>query len=206
MTSFADDTSHARVLFVAAAGPRRGYGPLVRCISFAHALGVRPLMAVQGGRSVLETALVLGADVVPDATPRAIDALQPDVVIVDEPVEAKARPWIAAARRAGALVVTFRALRLVDETADSAADARMTRTPRGRGVRIELDADLRLKLAAAVADAIMTAEPDADVRITSAVVSPRPTEPDVFGLAAPVRIIEAAAAASAKASAPNFLS
>ena len=28
----------ARVLFVAAAGPRRGYGHLVRCISFARAL------------------------------------------------------------------------------------------------------------------------------------------------------------------------
>ena len=52
----APDRCDARVLFVAAAGPRRGYGHLVRCVSFARALGVRPLLAVRGSRRVVDTA------------------------------------------------------------------------------------------------------------------------------------------------------
>ena len=45
MTSCAD----LRVLFRAPAGPRRGFGHLVRCRSLARALGVRPLIALRGG-------------------------------------------------------------------------------------------------------------------------------------------------------------
>ena len=46
MTSCGD----LRILFRAAAGPRRGFGHLVRCRSLARALGVRPLVALRGGQ------------------------------------------------------------------------------------------------------------------------------------------------------------
>ena len=47
MTSCGD----LRILFRAPAGPRRGFGHLVRCRSLARALGVRPLIALRGGRA-----------------------------------------------------------------------------------------------------------------------------------------------------------
>ena len=121
----------ARVMFVAAAGPRRGFGHLVRCISFARALGVRPLIAVRGSRRVIETALALGADLLPDAGPRVIRAMRPDVVIVDDPVERTARRWISAARRAGALVVSVHDLGIGCREADVVIDGSITRARRG---------------------------------------------------------------------------
>jgi spore coat polysaccharide biosynthesis predicted glycosyltransferase SpsG len=121
----------ARVMFVAAAGPRRGYGHLVRCVSFARALGVRPLIAIRGSRRVIETALALGADVLPDAGPRVIRAMRPDVVIVDDPVERTARRWMAAARRAGALVVSVHDLGIGCREADVVIDGSITRARRG---------------------------------------------------------------------------
>ncbi len=70
MTASAD----LRVLFRAAAGPRRGFGHLVRCRSLGRALGVRPLVSVRGGRLAEHTAIALGCDVVRGGAPRAIDA------------------------------------------------------------------------------------------------------------------------------------
>ena len=172
MRSSVEYARQARIVFVAAAGPRWGYGHLVRCISFAHALGVRPLMIVRGEKCVVETALALGADVVPNATPATLEAFCPDVVIVDDPVEAKSQRWIAAARRSGALVVTVRDRATESRAASLAAARGVTRAPRRRYVRIELDRRLRLKLAAAIADAIAVAEPDAKVRITGGFVAP----------------------------------
>jgi UDP-2,4-diacetamido-2,4,6-trideoxy-beta-L-altropyranose hydrolase len=122
----------ARVLFVAAAGPRRGYGHLVRCISVARALGVRPLLAVRGSQRVKETALALGADVLPDASPKVIRALCPDIVIVDDPIAREARRWMTAARRAGALVVSVHDLGIGCRESDLVIDGSITRSRRGR--------------------------------------------------------------------------
>jgi spore coat polysaccharide biosynthesis predicted glycosyltransferase SpsG len=127
-----------RVLFVAAAGPRRGYGHLVRCVSFARALGVRPLLAVRGGRRIEETALALGADVLPAATPRVIRALRPDVVIVDDPVAPAASRWMLSARRAGALVVSVHDLGIGCRESDLLIDGSVTRTKPATGGRPSL--------------------------------------------------------------------
>jgi spore coat polysaccharide biosynthesis predicted glycosyltransferase SpsG len=218
--------TEARVLFVAAAGPRRGFGHLVRCISFARALGVRPLIAVRGNQRVVETALALGADVIPDATPRTVRALRPDVVIVDDPIENTARAWIAAARRADALVVTVHDLGIGCRESDVVIDGSITRTKggrrgsasllgsrfavldpslrtmarerrlavHGRRVLIALGGGPRLRLASAIADAVVAAEPNAEVRIAGGfVVAPRPAASNVVwigaarGLAAELR-------------------
>ena len=98
--------AETRVLFVASAGPRRGNGQFAQYVSIARALGVRPLVAVPGTRSAAEVALTLGVDVIPEATPAVIDALQADVVVVDDAVAAQVGGWIIAAQRRGALVVT----------------------------------------------------------------------------------------------------
>src|SRR5512147_396782 len=98
MTSFAE----MRVVFRAAAGPRRGFGHLVRCLSLARALGVRPLLSLRGDASARETALALGADLLADDGMGVLLALQPDVVVIDDPIAADARRWMAAARRIGA--------------------------------------------------------------------------------------------------------
>ena len=213
MTSSAD----ARVLFVAAAGPRRGFGHLVRCLSFARALGVRPLIAIAGTPRVVDTALALGADVVPAARPRVVQALRPDVVIIDDPVAKRARVWIAAARRAGALVVTVHDLGIGCRESDLVIDGSVTRAkagPRGsasltgsryavldprvaaaaaerrepaqgRRVVIALGGGPRLRLAGAIAEAIVAAEPNAEVRIASGfVVAPRPASSNVVWIGA----------------------
>jgi D-arabinose 1-dehydrogenase-like Zn-dependent alcohol dehydrogenase len=145
MTSLAE----ARVLFVAAAGPRRGFGHLVRCVSFARALGVRPLVAVTGARDTAEAALALGADVIADASPLLIGSLRPDVVIVDDPIPSKARPWVDAARRAGALHMTVH-----DDL--------------GNGVLIAVGGNDQNDEAVAIAEAIVAAHPDAEVKFDGA--------------------------------------
>lgn len=148
MTSFAD----ARVLFVAAAGPRRGFGHLVRCVSFARALGVRPLVAVSGNMAAAEAALALGADVIVDASPLVVNSLRPDVVIVDDPIPMQARRWVDAARRVNALTVSVH-----DDL--------------GNRVLIALGGDAKNESAAAVAEALVAAHPFAEVKFDGAQVA-----------------------------------
>jgi hypothetical protein len=128
MMSLADN----RVLFVATAGSRRGTGYVARCLSIARALGVRPLVAVPGPRSAADLALALGADVIADATPAVINALQSDLVVVDDPEAAQMGGWIIAAQRAGALVVTSEDLGLQTPTHSEARHSRPTFVSEGR--------------------------------------------------------------------------
>jgi hypothetical protein len=97
--------AEARVLFVAAAGPRRGLPHLVQYLLLARAHGMRPLVAVPGPQHEAETALALGADVIAQATPAVIDTMQPDVIIVDDAVAAQTGSWIIAGQRVGALIL-----------------------------------------------------------------------------------------------------
>lgn len=129
-------SAELRILFRCPAGPRRGFGHLVRCLSLAKALDVRPLVAVRGSRRVAETALVLGGDVVSDATPQVIGRMKIDVLVIDDPIEAQAREWVDAARAAGALVVTIHDLGIGCREGDLVIDGSVARTARaGRGRR-----------------------------------------------------------------------
>jgi UDP-2,4-diacetamido-2,4,6-trideoxy-beta-L-altropyranose hydrolase len=128
MTSCAD----LRIVFRAPAGPRRGYGHLVRCRSLARALGVRPLVALRGGRRVVETAIALGCDVIAGSAPRVLRRLSPDVLIVDDPIAADARRWMRAARRVGCLVVSIHDLGLGCLDADLVIDGSVTKNARAR--------------------------------------------------------------------------
>ena len=119
-----------KVLFRAAAGPRRGFGHLVRCLSLARAMNVRPLLSVRGGEAVTDAALALGGDVLADSSVRVISKLRPDVVVVDDPIRTSARSWIRAARRAGAIVVTVHDLGIGCTDADLVIDGSVTRRAR----------------------------------------------------------------------------
>lgn len=182
-----------RVLFLAAAGARRGFGHLVRCRSLARAMGVRPLLAIRGGQRVVETALALGCDVLPGAGVGVVARIQPDVLVVDDPVARKAAQWIAAGRRTGCLVVSIHDLGLGCLDADLVVDGSVARTARAADgvtlagtkfavldptlkqlpdrprlntrVLISLGGGPRARRAAAIADAIARVQPDAVIRV-----------------------------------------
>jgi spore coat polysaccharide biosynthesis predicted glycosyltransferase SpsG len=189
MTSCAD----LRILFRAAAGPRRGFGHLVRCRSLARALDVRPLIALRGGPRVAETAIALGCDVVKGSAAKVLASLKPDVLIVDDPIAADARKWMKAARSAGALVVSIHDLGLGCLDADLVIDGSITKNARARNgltlagpkyavldpslledaaperdsysVLVALGGGPRAELANDIAEAIVQANPQARVRI-----------------------------------------
>jgi spore coat polysaccharide biosynthesis predicted glycosyltransferase SpsG len=131
-------SSTFRVLFRVAAGPRLGFGHLVRSLSLARAMGVRPLLCLRGPQLVVDTALSLGADVVAGGGLGAIRALRPDVVVIDDPVAKTARPWIAAARRFGAVVVTIHDLGIGCPDGDVVIDGSVTKNVRPDNRRMTL--------------------------------------------------------------------
>jgi spore coat polysaccharide biosynthesis predicted glycosyltransferase SpsG len=111
-----------RVLFRAPAGPRRGFGHLLRCRSLARALGVRPLVAIRGGHRVRAAARALGCDVIEGAPAAVLARVAPHVVVVDDPIASDARRWISCARRAGCRVVTVHDLGLGAQDGDLVVD------------------------------------------------------------------------------------
>jgi spore coat polysaccharide biosynthesis predicted glycosyltransferase SpsG len=133
MTASAD----LRVLFRAPAGPRRGFGHLVRCRSLARALGVRPLIAIRGGQRVRAAARSLGCDVIDGPAAAVIARVAPHVVIVDDPIASDARRWIACARRAGCRVVTVHDLALGACEGDLVVDGSIVKAARVRGGRLQ---------------------------------------------------------------------
>jgi spore coat polysaccharide biosynthesis predicted glycosyltransferase SpsG len=132
MSPASSSCADLRILFRAPAGARRGFGHLVRCRSLARALGVRPLISLRGDAAVEETALALGCDVVRGGPVTLLESLAPDVLVVDDPVTANAKRWIAAGRRAGCLVVSVHDLGLGCLDADLVIDGSVTLNARAR--------------------------------------------------------------------------
>ena len=120
-------SAELRVLFRAPAGPRRGFGHLVRCRSLARALGVRPLIAIRGGQRARVAARALGCDVIEGSAAAVIARVAPQVVVVDDPIASIARRWIACARRFGCRVVTVHDLGLGAREGDLVVDGSIVR-------------------------------------------------------------------------------
>ena len=80
-----------------AAGPRLGYGHLMRARALAQHLAMQVSLSVRGGRAAVRTARSMGLELTDD--PGAID--RADLLVVDDPSLKHGRPWIARARRAG---------------------------------------------------------------------------------------------------------
>ncbi len=96
---------HVAVVFRVAAGPRLGFGHLVRCRAIARALGVEPCVSIRGTAATRRAGQRLGLRVVTGGR-GVLDREDPQVLVVDDPSAAAARPWVAAARRRGVAVVS----------------------------------------------------------------------------------------------------
>jgi spore coat polysaccharide biosynthesis predicted glycosyltransferase SpsG len=94
-----------RPIFRVAAGPRLGFGHLVRASRLARALGCADAhVSLRGPAQIRRTAAALGLTPVAGTAAELFGSF-PDVLIVDDPSSAAARPWARAARRLGIPVV-----------------------------------------------------------------------------------------------------
>lgn len=94
------------VLFRAAAGPRIGFGHLMRCRSLARALGARLVVSLRGSDSTRERAASLGASLVAVPDDMALANLGASLVVIDDPSQVAAARWLTRARRAGVPVAS----------------------------------------------------------------------------------------------------
>lgn len=95
------------VIFRVAAGPRLGFGHLVRATRLAGALGVRPLVSCRGRAHARGVAESLGCQLVDGPPSSVLAARRPGLVIVDDPSGRHAARWCAAAKRAGTPVASI---------------------------------------------------------------------------------------------------
>jgi spore coat polysaccharide biosynthesis predicted glycosyltransferase SpsG len=101
-----------RVLFRVAAGPRTGFGHLVRALSLAEAMGVEPALSIRGAAAAA-TARTLGARVLNGRRPSdVIDRVQPDLLVIDDREAGATAGWRRTARRMGVPVLSIHDLGL----------------------------------------------------------------------------------------------
>lgn len=86
------------VLFAAAAGAGIGFGHLVRCGVLAEALDTPRHLVLRGAESALDRALRFGWHV--HRGRAVVDALMPDLIVVDDPSPTHRERWIRLARTA----------------------------------------------------------------------------------------------------------
>jgi spore coat polysaccharide biosynthesis predicted glycosyltransferase SpsG len=109
------------VAFRVAAGPRIGFGHLVRALHLAEALGVPARVSIRGIRDAAETARRLGATLLP-AMPEAAIGAGLGLLVIDDPSGTASRPWLRAARRAGVPVASIHDVGIAPLTSDLAVD------------------------------------------------------------------------------------
>jgi len=114
----------ARFLFRAAAGPRIGFGHLMRCRAMARALAVRPCVSMRGGAGARHTAGALGFDLAD-----RLELAGVDVAIVDDPSPRHAEAWLMRARRAGIATATIHDLGVGSPMADLVVDGHVSTQP-----------------------------------------------------------------------------
>jgi hypothetical protein len=95
------DRSSLGPLFRVAAGPRVGFGHLVRCRSIARALGIELMVSVRGTPRTQQIARSLAGALIKSA---GVGALRPahDLLVLDDPSARHAQPWL---RRAHQLMI-----------------------------------------------------------------------------------------------------
>jgi spore coat polysaccharide biosynthesis predicted glycosyltransferase SpsG len=128
------DSRPLHALFRVTAGPRTGFGHLVRAISLAQALGVEPLVSICGPQSAARAARRLGARVVSRGAATALLArTRPDLLVIDDRVSGATLRWRRAARRLGLPIVSIHDLGLGVGDADLIVDGSVGATLPGYG-------------------------------------------------------------------------
>ena len=125
------------VLFRAPAGPRRGFGHLLRCRALARAIGVRPVVALRATAATRRAAERLGVTVITGSASATLRRTRARLLVVDDPVAAAASRWIATARRLGCRVASIHDLGLGCLDGDLVIDGSVTgraRVERRRGL------------------------------------------------------------------------
>jgi spore coat polysaccharide biosynthesis predicted glycosyltransferase SpsG len=120
-------TDHANVIFRVAAGPRCGFGHLVRCRSLARALGVEPRVSVRGTAATRAIASSFGWTVVDVDSDARLEAARPALLVVDDPSAPATTEWVQRARRLGVPVATIHDLGRDYSSADLIVDGSITR-------------------------------------------------------------------------------
>jgi len=95
-----------RVLFRVAAGPRIGYGHLVRATVLAQVMGTAAVVSLRGNADAGGTARRLGCRMMAGSARTLLSTFQPDVVVIDDPSGIAATAWCRAARFAGVPVAS----------------------------------------------------------------------------------------------------
>ena len=91
-----------RALFRVAAGPRIGFGHLVRARVLSRALGIdRPVVSLRGRHAPRKSALTLRMHPIAGPAADVMARLRPEILVIDDPSAAAARVWCETARRAG---------------------------------------------------------------------------------------------------------
>jgi spore coat polysaccharide biosynthesis predicted glycosyltransferase SpsG len=114
-------TTPVNVLFRVAAGPRLGFGHLVRCGVLADELGVAPLLSLRGSEATARRARSLGWALT-GSTVRTLGVHRLDLIVVDDPSAAHARPWVERARQLGIAVASIHDLGIALVDADLTID------------------------------------------------------------------------------------
>jgi len=108
-----------RIVFRVAAGPRLGFGHLMRARALARALGVRPVVSLRGGEPARRAAKRAGCLVLPSGADPVASA---DLLVVDDPSPTEAQAWVRRARRLGVLSVGIQDAGASDCGADLVVD------------------------------------------------------------------------------------
>jgi UDP-2,4-diacetamido-2,4,6-trideoxy-beta-L-altropyranose hydrolase len=114
-----------RVLFRVAAGPRIGFGHLMRCRALARALDVPLVVSLRGGAlDAAPSRQISGLRLA-----RSIDWKSIDAVVVDDPSAQQASPWLLRARSAGVFTLAVQDLGVSSGPADLTIDGSVTAEP-----------------------------------------------------------------------------
>ncbi len=116
-----------RCVFRVAAGPRLGFGHLLRARALARQMGIRPIVSMRGNAAARATARSLGCRLVQQSALLA-DA---DVLVVDDPSARHGAVWLRRARAAGVASVAVNDVGVGGKGADLMVDGSITTALRG---------------------------------------------------------------------------
>jgi spore coat polysaccharide biosynthesis predicted glycosyltransferase SpsG len=113
------DVRPTRILFRVAAGPRIGFGHLVRAARLSDALRGETWISLRGARR--QELGARGLRQVGDAV-GVLDTLRPDALVLDTPIAHDAARWLSAARRRGIAVISMHDAGIAPVASDLAVD------------------------------------------------------------------------------------